>query len=198
MDGFIESELTETDDRPGVTHWASFISTTPPRFTLGYNPNAPRPRFSETMVSTTNADIVPGLMERLETYVTERYPDIRPLRETAEQRSPGRQAHRSTNQRQRRRPYVPNRRHRQAVAQLSRRHPQRRRRLGAAREEARRRGRRRQRAPRRHHQRRRCDVSPDVLERVRNHAVSRRRQDYSGHPPARSRKAVETSTASRP
>ncbi len=78
MDSFIERELTETETRPGVTHWASFISTTPPRFTLGYNPNAPRPRFSETMLSTTNADVVPELMERLETYVTERYPDIRP------------------------------------------------------------------------------------------------------------------------
>jgi multidrug efflux pump subunit AcrB len=78
MDEFIETELFATEDQPGVTHWASFISTTPPRFTLGYNPNAPRPRFSETMLSTTNAEIVPELMERLETYVTERYPDVRP------------------------------------------------------------------------------------------------------------------------
>jgi multidrug efflux pump subunit AcrB len=78
MDGFIERELLASEGHPGITHWASFISTTPPRFTLGYNPNAPRPRFSETMVSTTNADVVPGLMERLESYVTERYPDVRP------------------------------------------------------------------------------------------------------------------------
>ncbi len=78
MDSFIERELTETEDREGVTHWASFISTTPPRFTLGYNPNAPRPRFSETMLSTTNAEVVPSIMKRLEHYVTERYPDIRP------------------------------------------------------------------------------------------------------------------------
>jgi multidrug efflux pump subunit AcrB len=78
MDGFIERELLETEERPGITHWASFISTTPPRFTLGYNPNAPRPQFSETMVTTTNAEVVPDLMERLESYVTERHPDIRP------------------------------------------------------------------------------------------------------------------------
>jgi multidrug efflux pump subunit AcrB len=78
MDSFIERELTETEDREGVTHWASFISTTPPRFTLGYNPNAPRPRFSETMLSTTNAEIVPSIMKRLEHYLTERYPDVRP------------------------------------------------------------------------------------------------------------------------
>jgi len=78
MDSFIERELLETEDREGVTHWASFISTTPPRFTLGYNPNAPRPRFSETMLSTTNAEIVPTIMKRLERYVTERYPDVRP------------------------------------------------------------------------------------------------------------------------
>ena len=78
MDGFIERELIETEDRDGITHWASFISTTPPRFTLTYNPNAPRPRFSETMVTTTNAEVVPELMERVETYVTEHYPDVRP------------------------------------------------------------------------------------------------------------------------
>lgn len=78
MDEFIETDLLATEDEPGITHWASFISTTPPRFTLGYNPNAPRPRFSETMLSTTGAEIVPELMERLETYMTERYPDVRP------------------------------------------------------------------------------------------------------------------------
>ena len=78
MDSFIERDLSETEDRDGVTQWASFISTTPPRFTLGYNPNAPRPRFSETMLSATNAEVVPDIMKRLEHYVTERYPDVRP------------------------------------------------------------------------------------------------------------------------
>jgi multidrug efflux pump subunit AcrB len=78
MGSFIDSELSATEDRPGVTHHASFISTTPPRFTLGYNPNAPRPRFSETMLTTSDAEIVPTLMKRLEHYVTERYPDVRP------------------------------------------------------------------------------------------------------------------------
>jgi multidrug efflux pump subunit AcrB len=78
MDSFIERDLSETEDREGITHWASFISTTPPRFTLGYNPNAPRPRFSETMLTATNAEVVPKIMKRLEHYVTERYPDVRP------------------------------------------------------------------------------------------------------------------------
>jgi len=78
MDSFIERDLSETEEREGVTHWASFISTTPPRFTLGYNPNAPRPRFSETMLLATNAEVVPAIMKRLEHYVTERYPDVRP------------------------------------------------------------------------------------------------------------------------
>jgi multidrug efflux pump subunit AcrB len=78
MDSFIERDLSETDEREGITHWASFISTTPPRFTLGYNPNAPRPRFSETMLLATNAEVVPAIMKRLEHYVTERYPDVRP------------------------------------------------------------------------------------------------------------------------
>ncbi|MBW1832190.1 MAG: efflux RND transporter permease subunit, partial [Deltaproteobacteria bacterium] len=78
MASYIESDLSETDERPGVAHWATFIASTPPRFTLGYNPNAPRPRYSETLVETTNVEVVPELMERLERYVTERYPDVRP------------------------------------------------------------------------------------------------------------------------
>ena len=78
MASYIQSDLSETDERPGVTHWATFIASTPPRFTLGYNPNAPRPRYSETLVETTNVEVVPELMERLERYVTERYPDVRP------------------------------------------------------------------------------------------------------------------------
>jgi multidrug efflux pump len=78
MESYVRSDLQETDDRPGITHWATFIASTPPRFTLGYNPNAPRPRFSESIIETTNAEVVPDLMARLEKYVTEHYPDVRP------------------------------------------------------------------------------------------------------------------------
>ena len=79
MDSFIERGAHRDRRPPGVTHWASFISTTPPRFTLGYNPNAPRPRFSETMLSARpTRRSCPSIMKRLEHYVTERYPDIRP------------------------------------------------------------------------------------------------------------------------
>jgi multidrug efflux pump subunit AcrB len=78
MDSYLESELSADESKEGVTHWASFISTSPPRFTLTYNPDAPRPRYSETMIHTTTPKVVPEIMEKLEHYVTERYPDIRP------------------------------------------------------------------------------------------------------------------------
>ena len=78
MDSYIERDLVANESREGITHWASFIAATPPRFTLTYNPNAPRPRFSETMVHTTSPEIVPEMMQELERYVTERYPDVRP------------------------------------------------------------------------------------------------------------------------
>lgn len=78
MESYIESELLAGEDEDGITHWASFISTTPPRFTLTYNPDAPRPRYSETMVHTTVPEVVPEMMHKLEHYVTERYPDVRP------------------------------------------------------------------------------------------------------------------------
>jgi multidrug efflux pump subunit AcrB len=78
MDSYIRSDLLAGEDKDGITHWASFVSNTPPRFNLGYNPNAPKPRFSETMIHTTTPAIVPELANRLERYVTERYPDVRP------------------------------------------------------------------------------------------------------------------------
>ena len=78
MDSYIETELMATGDSEGITDWATFISTTPPRFTLTYNPNAPKPRFSETMVHTSTAEIVPDMMKKLEYHMSERYPDLRP------------------------------------------------------------------------------------------------------------------------
>jgi multidrug efflux pump subunit AcrB len=78
VESYIESELFAQEGEDGITHWASFISTTPPRFTLTYNPDAPKPRYSETMIHTTTAEVVPEVMDKLEDYVTERYPDVRP------------------------------------------------------------------------------------------------------------------------
>ena len=78
MEEYIQGDLAATEEKEGITHWASFIANTPPRFTLTYGPDAPRPRFSETMVETTSADIVPEMMRSLESYMTERYPDVRP------------------------------------------------------------------------------------------------------------------------
>lgn len=79
MESYIRSELGADDERDGITHWASFIATTPPRFTLTYNPDAPKPRYSETMIHTTTAEVVPDVMAKLEHYITERYPDVRPF-----------------------------------------------------------------------------------------------------------------------
>ena len=78
MESYIRSDLSADEGKEGITHWASFISATPPRFTLTYNPDAPQPRYSETMVHTTTAEVVPEMMAKLESYVTERYPDVRP------------------------------------------------------------------------------------------------------------------------
>ncbi len=78
MEEYIRTDLKAEGDEEGITHWASFISTTPPRFTLTYNPDAPRPRYSETMIHTTSAEVVPELMEKLDHYMTERHPDVRP------------------------------------------------------------------------------------------------------------------------
>lgn len=78
MESFIEGELMAREGKDGITHWASFIGSTPPRFTIGYGPNAPRAHYSETMVHTTTAEVVPEMMARLEAHMIGRFPDVRP------------------------------------------------------------------------------------------------------------------------
>ena len=59
METYIQSDLAAKEGKDGITHWASFISTTPPRFTLTYNP------------ATLLAFFVPGLTDIIGYYVNQ-------------------------------------------------------------------------------------------------------------------------------
>ena len=171
MDSFIERGALGDGRSPGVTHWASFISTTPPRFTLGYNPNAPRPRFSETMLSARpTRRSCPSIMKRLEHYVTERYPDIRPyvrplgngppVAKPIEVRISGKDVDRTFEIADTVKQWLNDRDDTRNVGDN----------WGPRVKKMVDRGQRRPRPPRGHHQRRRRDLAADLPERLRDHA----------------------------
>ena len=83
VDRFLEEELGAADGEEGVTSWTTFVGKTPVPFTLGYSPAPSKSGYSELMVHTTGDAIVPEMMDRLNRFVIERFPDaqtyIRPL-----------------------------------------------------------------------------------------------------------------------
>ena len=83
IDNFIATELRsstndEGESTDGIDTWTTYIGVTPPRFTLGYNPGAAKPGFSDYLIRANNANAVPELMRKLEAYAVERYPDVQP------------------------------------------------------------------------------------------------------------------------
>ncbi|MEO0812797.1 MAG: efflux RND transporter permease subunit, partial [Myxococcota bacterium] len=83
VDAFLESDLLAKEGGEGITSWTAFVGETPPSFTLGYTPSPSLGGFSELMIHTTSKEIVPELMEKLQRFALDRFPDvqtyIRPL-----------------------------------------------------------------------------------------------------------------------
>ena len=83
VDRFIDAELLASKDREGIVSWTTFIGETPPSFTLGYVPSPSLAGFCEIMVHTTSEAVLPVMMDRLQRFALDRFPDvqtfIRPL-----------------------------------------------------------------------------------------------------------------------
>jgi multidrug efflux pump len=77
IDGFIEKELVETEDRDGVTTWASFVGNGGPRYRLQHAPEPPSPYYAFTIFSTTNFEVVQSLIDRLESHLFENFPNVK-------------------------------------------------------------------------------------------------------------------------
>ena len=78
IDQYIDAELRAEEDQEGIQSWTSYVGITPPRFTLGYNPGAAKPGFSDYLIRASSADAVPELMAKLESYAIDNYPDVQP------------------------------------------------------------------------------------------------------------------------
>ncbi|MEM7606459.1 MAG: efflux RND transporter permease subunit [Myxococcota bacterium] len=72
VDRFMRTEQEEGN----VRSWTTFMGETPVPFTLGYSPSPSLAGFSELMVNTVDVDAVPGVMERLERWVLDEFPDV--------------------------------------------------------------------------------------------------------------------------
>ena len=84
IDEFVANEFAVSDERPdGVTSWTSYIGEGAPRFVLGHTPEPPSPEYGFLLVNATSRAVIAPMIEQLEEFVRERFPDvvatIRPL-----------------------------------------------------------------------------------------------------------------------
>lgn len=74
---FLKKELAAGPDRSeGVTHWGVYIGEGGPRFILSHSPEPGTPGYALFVIHTTSAQIIDAMIERLDRYVTENFPDL--------------------------------------------------------------------------------------------------------------------------
>ncbi len=74
---FINDSLSVTADQPlGIANWTAFIGEGAPRFELSYSPEPPSPNYSLLLLNASVPEAIPGLIERLNSFTLERFPDL--------------------------------------------------------------------------------------------------------------------------
>ncbi len=78
LEDFVESELKINEERvEGVTNWVTFIGESPPRFYLSYNPVFASPELNIMILNTTSYDIIPELIQKMEQFCIDNFPDLK-------------------------------------------------------------------------------------------------------------------------
>ena len=62
--------------RDGVVRWASYAGSAPPRYTLSFAPEAPRPDYAYLIVTGTTAENQPQLFGRIQRYMERTHPSV--------------------------------------------------------------------------------------------------------------------------
>ena len=79
VEAFIEREMLAGVDRPeGIANWVTFIGQGPPRFMLSFNPKQASPEYGMILANTTSYAAALDLIDRLETFALETFPDVKP------------------------------------------------------------------------------------------------------------------------
>ena len=79
---FISEELTaeKVDDEgvthEGVTNWISYIGSGGTRFVLSHTPEPPGSNYALLVLNTTNSEVIDDLIERLNVYAFNHFPDV--------------------------------------------------------------------------------------------------------------------------
>ncbi|MEM9489835.1 MAG: efflux RND transporter permease subunit, partial [Myxococcota bacterium] len=77
VENFIRDNLMVGEGRAnGVTDWAAFVGEGPPRFVLSYSPEPSSSEFSMFIINTNTAEVNREVIDTLNTYLFENYPDI--------------------------------------------------------------------------------------------------------------------------
>ena len=77
IDQFVQSELVANKERTeGVTNWSTYVGQGGPRFLLSYSPEQPRAEYSYMILNATSRGAIPGLIEELEAFCLEGFPDL--------------------------------------------------------------------------------------------------------------------------
>lgn len=77
MERYIENKLVaDRNDGEGVTNWISYIGSGGTRFVLSHNPEPASSNYALMVLNTTSSEIIDKLIERLNTYTFNHFPDV--------------------------------------------------------------------------------------------------------------------------
>ncbi|MCP4634246.1 MAG: efflux RND transporter permease subunit [candidate division Zixibacteria bacterium] len=77
---FIRDSLVVNEQRgEGITNWASFIGEGAPRYYLSISPEPPTENYAYMLMNTTSREVADGLINRIENFCTDRFPDLKAL-----------------------------------------------------------------------------------------------------------------------
>lgn len=77
MEEFIAKELVANEQRKaGVTSWVTYIGSGGPRFLLTHNPKPTSSNYSLMVINVTSYKIIENLMQRMESYAFNQFPEL--------------------------------------------------------------------------------------------------------------------------
>lgn len=89
VEDFVLTNLMATEDHPeGVVSFSTYIGDGGPRFRLQHDPEPPNPHYSFGLYTTTSFEVIPSLIEKLEKFIFEKFPDIKPRIRPLEEGTP--------------------------------------------------------------------------------------------------------------
>lgn len=89
VEDFVLNNLMATKEHPeGITSFSTYIGDGGPRFRLQHDPEPPNPHYSFGLYSTTSFKVIPEIIEKIEKYIFDNFPDIKPRIRPLEEGTP--------------------------------------------------------------------------------------------------------------